>query len=83
MRTHGKVATYNAGCRCDLCRKAGNECRRVQRYLSSERLVPAGAHGKATTYQNRMCRCDECYEASQAAHEEWRRRRVGVGGVSQ
>lgn len=38
-QTHGRVSTYNGGCRCDSCRRAGTEARRRVRAKARERAA--------------------------------------------
>jgi hypothetical protein len=69
---HG-AGRYAHGCRCDVCRKGntakGNEQRRVRaaRLKEDPTLAP---HGRASTYLNWMCRCNECITASTTAHRK-------------
>lgn len=60
------VSGYATGCRCDECRVAWREDRRVKERLRVARRVAEGfaghEHGVRATY-NLGCRCDECRAA--------------------
>jgi hypothetical protein len=49
--THGKIATYSKGCRCDHCRKAWAEYRRdkVRAYRARKRAEKLATHPKDCT----------------------------------
>ena len=55
------------GERCDECREANNAAQRADKANRKLRLdageQPPGGHGNIHTYNNWMCRCDECREA--------------------
>lgn len=53
---HGTANTYNLGCRCQRCKKAKSEYRR---------LTPINGHG-TKWYYDKGCRCDDCINAKQA-----------------
>lgn len=59
MPTHGKVWSYNHGCRCQDCRDASTERRRQQRSAWKKRLDEA-PHGTISGYGNWYCRCELC-----------------------
>lgn len=59
-RTHGLVATYRSGCRCDACRAANRDAQREMR--SRGRATVHGLSG----YRNYGCRCATCSEAGSA-----------------
>lgn len=62
-RTHGKTATYHAGCRCDECRAAIAAAMRA--YLATRQPMAEDdpRHGTVNGYKNQRCRCDRCREA--------------------
>lgn len=79
-RTHGRVATYIAGCRCEDCRGASTDYHRERRRVRTEQRENGVAvadeivHGRNSTYCNHSCRCDECREAHRIYGAEIRKR---------
>lgn len=75
-RTHGLVATYRDGCRCDDCRVAANLKRALQRRARREQIEREGIpeaipHGR-TGYANWGCRCGVCKAASAEIYQRRR-----------
>lgn len=80
---HGTVNGYvNLKCRCQPCRDAwAAKCRDLKMRRRSEvvlgrkirtgPLVGEPVHGKASTYGNWGCRCDECQAAWTEAQHRW------------
>lgn len=64
MKTHGTPSCYNAGCRCDDCRKTNRERSRRQRAARNPADAP---HGTAGGYTNYGCRCEPCRRAHAAS----------------
>lgn len=59
---HGELATYSAGCRCDLCKAANTAYQSDYRQgvrKTRKRWAKLVGHGTSGCYQ-RGCRCDEC-----------------------
>ena len=77
-RTHGKPATYKAGCRCERCTTAASEYAK-ERYkarkagdVRTSRGEPTGRrHGARSTYKA-GCRCTECTDANSAYNAKQR-----------
>lgn len=67
MRTHGKIATYSIGCRCDLCKKA--------RTIWAKKHVPKTpiVHGTYTSYVSHRCRCALCTNACRLYNNQARK----------
>lgn len=57
------ISGYHAGCRCAGCRAASRDAQRRIRRDRLDRVIPAGIHGKKSTYENWSCRCRECSRA--------------------
>jgi hypothetical protein len=68
MRTHGRIATYMVGCRCDECSAAKRAANALQRAARRACILPPGdaRHG-VNGYSNYGCRCHTCTVA-------WRRK---------
>lgn len=69
---HGELATYSAGCRCDLCRSANAAYMRDIRKgirKTRKRWRQVSDHGTESRYQG-GCKCDDCHSASRAAQFE-------------
>ena len=81
-RTHGKAATYIAGCRCSPCRAAHAE--RILRQ-QHRRAITVGKdtgsfkHGRSG-YVNHRCRCEVC---SASASEACRAYQAKVAAIIQ
>lgn len=57
-RTHGLIATYNCGCRCDECRQASRETRaryRVTTFQREKRMCPFCDHWFAPSNHENIC----------------------------
>ncbi len=77
-RTHGILATYNAGCRCEACKTA---CRVYYRRKNGHRawgdyVAAVDARHATESRYARGCRCDECRRAAAAGRR--RRRQVAA-----
>lgn len=60
---HGDHRTYQNGCRCDPCRKASSEQRRLRRRELAQYNVDgvaAGIKHGGSGYRNHHCRCEVC-----------------------
>lgn len=78
-RTHGRMSTYLAGCRCTPCNNAHNvaQAQRVQRRKIRLQADPTLArHGSVSTYTNWGCRCTLCTAARTKYHRELRRKKL-------
>lgn len=70
--THGNVSTYRNpryACRCGECRDASTRRRRQEMASRRARLAADPSvvqHGRASTYTNWGCRCDDCKAANSA-----------------
>lgn len=56
---------YQAGCRCPDCRYANAVFQKKTRHQRAQWLAEEPdvvEHGKLSTYNNWMCRCDPCKE---------------------
>lgn len=73
---HGTKTRYNAGCRCDNCKTANNEARRV--HIANSTPLPADdpRHGTANAYVNYNCRCGPCREAGSVNNRNRRKNRL-------
>ena len=72
------------GERCEECRKANAAAQRVGNANRKRRLEageePPGGHGNIYTYNNWMCRCDECCAAwSDEMRRKAQRRKAAAG----
>jgi len=68
---HGTRSRYNAGCRCEKCRKA------LRRYMRSLQGKPPPNHGNSG-YVNYGCRCDVCKAANSAYQRAQRLRKLAA-----
>ena len=78
----GSLARYQAGCRCQACRRAyrvnAAHHQDIARLLRAHpelatRIVPPAQHGLRSTYVRWGCRCDPC----KAANTNYQRQRRG------
>lgn len=75
ISVHGRYRAYMAGCRCDDCRAANAAAkqRSRQRAAADSSRADRAGHGKADTYKNHSCRCDQCREAWRVWQSEHRK----------
>ena len=76
-RTHGKSATYIAGCRCSLCRAAHAARILRQQHRRAGQDHSLIEHGKSG-YSNHGCRCDVCNAANREASRAYYAKRCAV-----
>jgi len=62
---HGRVTSYNAGCRCELCKAARSGSRSAPRPLTPD----DPRHGSANGYRHFGCRCERCRAAAVAERQ--------------
>lgn len=72
-RTHGRVATYRAGCRCAECKTAHAAAHADWRARRGPKLR-RGSHGTLYGYRVLGCRCPRCREAARLYQRELRAR---------
>ncbi len=83
-RAHGLTSTYQAGCRCDDCKRAQADYAK-QRYEARKagdvRKPGERKHGTRAMYLRGGCRCAECKAAESTYRREYeQRRRAGHAG---
>lgn len=78
IHEHGEMTSYEAGCRCGLCREANTAAalRYRKERAAREKDPNDPRHGKATFYANHGCRCDKCRAAHRAAMAEDYKKRL-------
>lgn len=76
MITHGRLSSYNSGCRCDDCREAVADYQATR--ISRAVVPPPGdpRHGRYSTYINYRCRCSLCTQANTAYCRGYKTRRA-------
>lgn len=80
LPSHGTMARYGRGCKCEECRKANAD--KTKRLIGSRPT----RHGTRTAYFTRGCRCDQCRDAAVKFNRDTRQgmidRRSGKHGSS-
>lgn len=56
-KTHGRISTFNRGCRCKACID-------VYRTTTGHKPFKKAEHGTIGMYSNHKCRCEACREAN-------------------
>ena len=79
MRTHGKAATYTAGCRCEDCREAARlrVVERREQASANGGIYPGNITHGGNGYVNYGCRCQTCRDGHAAnTRRMWAERRA-------
>lgn len=64
------------GRECITCRNAAHETKRQERRRALAADPSLAEHGRLTTYNDWMCRCQPCRDASTEYRRQWRARRA-------